>query len=70
MHAEKSVYFRDINSYPDSLPNCNCILGYCGNFTKIKITVEESVNSLPNKTIIYHIFKYILKLSNHVIQDM
>ena len=36
-HTEKSIYCRYINSYPDILPNCNCVFDCCGNYRKIKI---------------------------------
>ena len=41
-HVEKSIYCRNINSSPDSLPNWNIVLVCCGHLRQIKIPQEES----------------------------
>ena len=44
IHAENSIYCRDINSSPVSLPSCDCVLVCCGSFRKIATPEEESAD--------------------------
>ena len=45
----KYIYCRDINLFPDILPNRNCVLGCCVNIIKITIPEEEITNTSPKK---------------------
>ena len=36
-NTKKYIYCRGMNSPPDSISNCNCVFGCCGNFRNMTI---------------------------------